>query len=170
MSEQDWKSRIKIRDDFRDLIPKLGDSELKQLHLSLCADGCRDPLVVWKGHDVLLDGHHRFAYCSEHDVEFSVSEVSLLNEDAARNFIILNQLGRRNLNARAAKILRGKLYMGRKKEKGAPEGNSNASKQKGNRCPVVSTADIVAAETGVSARTVKNDAAFAAAADAKSDD
>ena len=169
MSEQDWKSRIKIRDDFRDLIPKLGDSELKQLHLSLCADGCRDPLVVWKGYDVLLDGHHRFAYCSEHDVEFSVSEVSLLNEDAARNFIILNQLGRRNLNARAAKILRGKLYMGRKKEKGGDR-KSDKAKSNSNSCHLKTTADIVAAETGVSARTVKNDAAFAAAADAKSDD
>ena len=164
MSEQDWKSRIKIRDDFRDLIPKLGDAELEQLHRSLCALGCRDPLVVWKGRDVLLDGHHRFKYCVEHGAEFRVVELACSDEDAARNFIILNQLGRRNLNARAAKILRGKLYMGRKKEHGGDR-KSATVKSSGSSCHM-KTEEQVAKETGVSPRTVRNDAAFAAAADA----
>ena len=59
--------------------------------------------------------------------------------------------------------------MGRKKEKGGDR-KSDKAKSNSNSCHLKTTADIVAAETGVSARTVKNDAAFAAAADAKSDD
>lgn len=76
-----------------------------------------------------------------------------------------NQLGRRNLDPKAASILRGKLYNGKKKEVRNPEGAGGKSGKivKGKNCPKQSTAEVVAKETGVSARTVKNDAQFAEA-------
>jgi len=74
-------------------------------------------------------------------------------------------LGRRNVTPDVASILRGKLYNGRKKEEGAPKGNSNAGKQLGQNDPVVSTAETVAKETGVSPATVKRDAKYAEAAE-----
>lgn len=47
----------KINPAFRALIPPLFPDELAQLEANIVADGCRDPLVTWRGQ--LLDGHNR---------------------------------------------------------------------------------------------------------------
>lgn len=152
---------IQIREDFRKLIPPLSKAERDQLEKSLLAQGrARDPLVVWKGEGVLLDGHNRFDFCTEKNLPFDVTEVRCSSEQAAKNWIILNQLGRRNLSPKAAKLLRGKLYNARKKSE--HDGGKGRPRSEGNSCPH-STAAQVAKETGVSERTVKNDGKFAEA-------
>lgn len=80
----------------------------------------------------------------------------------------MTTLGRRNLAPDAAALLRGKLYNSAKKDVGAPEGNDNAKKQKAQSGPIKSTAEVIAAQTGVSKNTVKRDAQFAEAAVARS--
>ena len=55
----------------------------------------------------------------------------------------------------------GRIYNRRKKAEGAPAGNNNAKKQLDQNDPVVSTAEQVAAETGVSSATVKRAGKFA---------
>ena len=160
-----------IDPEFRDLIDPLAPAELDQLHRSLTGDGCIDPIRVWVqgGQNILLDGHNRYAYCIAHDIEFNIKEIPCSTRDGARNYIILNQLGRRNLDPKTAALLRGKLYYGKRREVGAPAGKpSNNSKV---NCATVaqltSTAEEVAKETGVSPRTIMNDAAYAAAAEAQ---
>jgi hypothetical protein len=44
---------------FKSLIPPLSAEELAQLESNIVADGCRDPLVVWNGYGILVDGHNR---------------------------------------------------------------------------------------------------------------
>ena len=73
-----------------------------------------------------------------------------------------NQLGRRNIQPQQAEFLRGRIYNRRKKKEGAPTGNNNAGKQRDQNDPVVSTAEQVAAETGVSSATVKRNGKMAA--------
>ena len=51
---------IQIDSELRALIPPLSSEERSQLEVNLVAEGCRDPLVVWKGHHILLDGHNRY--------------------------------------------------------------------------------------------------------------
>jgi hypothetical protein len=149
--------KLEIREDFRGLIPPLSAAELDQLHKSLLAQGrARDPLVVWKGHGVLLDGHNRYDFCTEKGIPFETVEVRCSSDEAAKNWIILNQLGRRNLSPDAARFLRGKLYNSRKKPTGKPKGVSDQTDH-------ISTAEQVATETGVSAPTVRRDAKFAEA-------
>ena len=106
----------------------------------------------------------------EHNGErFSVDRLPFPNRQAATAFAQRQQFGRRNQESNWLAYQRGARYRDEKQAEGAPVGNRNAEKQLGNEsqkpCPVVSTADKVAAESGVAARTVKNDAAFAAAVD-----
>lgn len=155
---------IIIREDFKALCPPLTEAELEQLHCSLDGHGCRDPLVVWKGKNVLVDGHNRYAYCVANGIEFQLREIRFIHDDDAKNFIILNQLGRRNLSPEAASMLRGKLYYARKQEHGGDRRSHDSS---GNNChsKANTTAKQVADETGVSEKTVRNDAEFAAASE-----
>lgn len=160
--------KIKIDPEFRDLIPPLSEVELKQLHDNISFNGCLTPLVVWKEEGVLLDGHNRYAFCKECDYEYDVKELKFPSREQAKDWIILNQLGRRNVSPDIAAKLRGMLYISRKKAVTNPEGSNQHSQEVGcNSCnqPKEKTVEIVAKETGVSARTIANDAAYAEACD-----
>ena len=160
---------LTIDPEFEALIPPLDPAELEQLHRSLQTHGCRDKLIVWRGQGVLLDGHNRYKYCTQNGIPFETVEISTMNRETAKCWIIMNQLGRRNVSPDVASMLRGIFYETRKKAHGAPLGNSNPSvkKQSGKNCHIERTEDIVAKETGVSPRTVRNDAKFAKAVEEK---
>ncbi|MFH1923412.1 MAG: MT-A70 family methyltransferase [Planctomycetota bacterium] len=92
-------SNITIDNEFEGLIPPLSEEEFAGLEKSLLNDGCRDRLVVWRGHNLLLDGHHRKKICGKHGIPFDVVEVNLPDRDAAHVWIVRNQFSRRNLSA-----------------------------------------------------------------------
>ncbi len=90
------KKKVKVDREFQLLIPPLTPDEYKQLEANLIADGCRDPLVTWQG--VLLDGHNRLEICHRLGIEYQVvPKLSINNRTEAKDWIITNQLGRRNL-------------------------------------------------------------------------
>ncbi len=90
------KKKVKVDREFQSLIPPLTPDEYKQLEANLIADGCRDPLVTWQG--VLLDGHNRLEICNRLGIEYqTVPKLSINNRTEAKDWIITNQLGRRNL-------------------------------------------------------------------------
>ena len=60
---------------------------------------------------------------------FITTIVDARNQEAAINWIIDNQLGRRNLTETQRTYLIGKRYITEKKVEGAPVGNKNAEKQ-----------------------------------------
>ena len=155
---------ITIDDGFRDLIRPLGPEERSRLEASIKAEGCRDPLVVWNG--VLIDGHNRYSICTEHNIPFSVVHREFESREDAYNWMIHNQLARRNLTNDEMAYLWGKRYLAEKKSVGAPEGNENA-KQSRQSDGVVSgeTSERVGGELGVSSRTVERAASFAEAVD-----
>jgi hypothetical protein len=67
------------------------------LEENLRKDGCRDPLVVWAGRSILLDGHHRYEICRRRGITFAIRPLELATREEAKIWIIQNQLGRRNL-------------------------------------------------------------------------
>lgn len=77
-------------------IRPLSENEYQALESSILADGCRDALVVWDG--ILIDGHNRYAICTKHDLAFDTVEMDFKNIDEAKEWMLLNQLGRRNLS------------------------------------------------------------------------
>ena len=90
-------SEPRIDAEFHALIPPLQAEELEQLEANLAAHGCLDPLIVWKGESILLDGHNRLDICKRRKLEYKTRELALPDRDTAKRWIIQNQFGRRNL-------------------------------------------------------------------------
>ena len=111
---------VKVRAEFRALIPPALGEEFVQLEANLLKDGCRDPLVTWRG--ILLDGHNRLEICRRHGLPFKTVSVELPNAEAAMDWIDANQLGRRNLTPDQRSIIRGRRYNRMKKAVTNPKG------------------------------------------------
>ena len=154
--------QINIDPEFQDLIPPLAKDELEQLEANILAEGCRDPLVLWANHDILLDGHNRYAVCEKHGLGFRTVRLELPNREAAHNWLIENQLGRRNLTPEAVSYLRGKQYNGVKSDSA---GNLKQNTPRGQNVPSVNTAERLAEQHKVSEKTIKRDGAYAPAVD-----
>lgn len=86
---------LKIKKNFRDLIPKLRDDELKELEKSVLSEGIRDPICTWNG--FIIDGHHRYELAGKHSLKFKVKKMKFSNEEEAKIWILTNQLSRRNI-------------------------------------------------------------------------
>jgi hypothetical protein len=159
-------SKIVIDSEFEKLIRPLSKDERKELKESLSSCGLLMPLVVWNndGKTILVDGHNRLSLWKEfngfnEEYEFKTQELCFGNRDNAKEWIIKNQLGRRNLSPKDFSLLVGQLYNQRKKAVGGTGANQHT--QKGQNDPQPTTAEQVAVETGVSPRTVKRAAKLA---------
>ena len=155
-----------ILPELQELLSPLRQCEIDELTASITTEGIRDPLVVWKERDVLLDGHNRLGIAKNNQLDYSVTYISLPSIEAAKRWIVTNQLGRRNLTRQRHDYYIGWLYEQSKGEHGAPHGNQNASKkQSGQNDHSVNTSESIAEQTGVSEKTIRRDAEYAKAID-----
>lgn len=99
---------MKTDPEFKGLLVPLKPQERAALEESLISDGCRDPLVVWKGHGVLLDGHNRLQICEAHGLSYKIKRKELPDRRAARIWIRDNQRARRNLTKSQLAVLAAK--------------------------------------------------------------
>ena len=92
---------IIVDPEFESLIPPLTEEEFKQLEENILRDGIRDPLCLWrnaKGEDILIDGHNRFKIAAQHGgIQFQTKYIMCADREVAKQWIIRNQFGRRNL-------------------------------------------------------------------------
>jgi hypothetical protein len=125
--------KFRIDAELRSLIPPLSKEEYKQLEDNICQWGCLDPLKVWPVADrdefILLDGHNRFAICSEHNVSYNTESILLIDRAAAIDWMIANQLGRRNLSAKQVSYLRGRQQQQEKQRVANPDGIGGKSRK-----------------------------------------
>lgn len=98
---------LTVDPEFKALIPPLSADEYELLGASIVADGCRDALVVWQGHNIIVDGHNRYAICQAHGLPYRTLERPFDSRDDVLVWIIQNQFGRRNLTA----FVRGELAL-----------------------------------------------------------
>ena len=96
--------------DLQSLIPPLSREEYAQLEANLLQDGCHDALIVWEEEQTLLDGHNRYDICERHGLPYTTQALSLPDLDAAKAWMIANQLGRRNLSPDQMTYFRGEQY------------------------------------------------------------
>lgn len=87
--------KLNIDQEYKALIPPLAADELTQLEANILQDGCRDPIVVWE--DTIIDGHNRYAICKNHGLTFKTVTIEFTDRSHAKEWIIRNQFGRRNL-------------------------------------------------------------------------
>ena len=148
------KGNIQIDGEFRGLIPPLGEEEFVQLEANVLAEGIREPLIVWKEENLLIDGHNRYELSQRHGLDFRVQLKTFDSREAAKSWMINNQLGRRNLSSEQQSYLRGKRYESEKQQHG---GSRKSSSQNAN----LKTSDALADTYKVSKDTIIRDAKFA---------
>ena len=68
------------------------------LHSSLDLNGCINPLIVWKGTKVLVDGYNRYNYCRQKRIPFDIVEKEFVDEDEATMWASMNMLAQRNIS------------------------------------------------------------------------
>ena len=153
---------ITINNELKNFIRPLRDEEYENLKESILTEGVRDPLIVWNG--MLLDGHHRYKIAQEFGIEFKTIEVDLPDMDAAKEWIIKNQLGRRNLTEQEASYYRGKLYESRKRQ------GMRTDLTSGQNVLKLDTAEEIGKQYGVDGRTIKRDAEFSKSVDKVADE
>ena len=86
---------LKIKREFKDLIPSLSDHEREGLEEDIKHFGCYCPIVTWNGY--IIDGHHRYEICMRHKLSFRVEEREFESRNDVEIWIIENQFNRRNL-------------------------------------------------------------------------
>lgn len=150
---------ITIDKEFRGLIPPLTAEEYAGLEKSILEEGCRDALITWNG--VLVDGHNRYEICQKHGMTFRTQEKAFDSREDAIDWIIDNQLNRRNLNDSQRRYLMGKQYERMKKRQG---GRSDRTFGEGkNSTP--KTAEKLAEAYKVNEKTVRDNGKYAKAID-----
>lgn len=142
---------LKINEELKALIPPLKEDEYKLLEKSLIDEGCRDKLITWN--DTIVDGHNRYEICTKHGIPFETEDRDFDNIEAVKDWMDVNQLGRRNLTNDQRKIIIGRRYNREKKsmsEAGSMKGKSDGKNYQS------STAQKLANENNVTEKTVRN--------------
>ena len=86
---------ISIDTEFKNLIPPLTAEEYAGLEESIVKEGCRDAIVLWG--ETIIDGHNRYEICTKHGVDFRTVQKDFDDRNAAKLWMMQNQLARRNL-------------------------------------------------------------------------
>ena len=97
--------KLCVDPELRTLIPPLTSEEFESLRRNLLEQGCRESIVAWKGRNIILDGYHRYEICQKHRIPFDVLEKDFPNKNAAKIWMIDNQLARRNVTQYARSLL-----------------------------------------------------------------
>ena len=87
---------MKIKEEFKKLIPPLTTEEFKQLEDNCLAEGIREKILTWNG--FIIDGHNRFEISKRWNLEYETENKYFKDEEAVKEWMILNQFGRRNLS------------------------------------------------------------------------
>ena len=87
---------IRINENFKKLIPALTTEEFKQLEDNCLAEGIRDNIITWNG--FIIDGHNRYEIACKWDLDYETESKHFDSEDGVKEWMILNQFGRRNLS------------------------------------------------------------------------
>jgi hypothetical protein len=166
-------SLVKMDDRIRNVLPRHTEAEKAICKTRLQVDGClyEFPYFRLDGAMVQLDGHQTREYCIEMHVPIKGwYEVKLTTIEQAIEWAVNAQLGRRNLTDEQQRYYRGKEFLEARKPFGGrfvEKPNDSTVVQTAPPLPISngSTAETLGDKHGVSADTIKRDAAFAAALD-----
>ena len=150
---------LTIDHEFKKWLMPLRAEEYELLEQSILREGCREALVVWGG--VLVDGHNRYSICTKHGVEFKTVHVNFSGREEALDWIIRNQLARRNVTTEQRDYLAGKLY----KENKRKLGENQYAAGVGQNVEPKSTSEKIAEQFKVSDRHIQRAEHFADAVD-----
>ncbi len=104
---------IQIKNEIRDLIPRLSQEEFDQLENNCLEEGIRDSLVIahypdketGEIYEILADGHNRLEIAQSHGLEYDAISKEFDTYEDVKVWIIRNQFGRRNINKYQRSVL-----------------------------------------------------------------
>jgi hypothetical protein len=139
-------AELRIDKEFESLCPKLTEEEHKLLAEQIESDGCRDAIVTWANHDdTIIDGYNRYRICRKKGIGFKTKAMTFASRADAINWIVKNQIGRRNLNESQRAVLAARMVT--TAGPGKPEANSLNSTNK----PISTAKSAEICNVGVSA-------------------
>ena len=153
------EKEIIILNELKIFIRSLTQEEYEQLETNLLAEGCRDALIVWNDGKqlVLIDGHNRYDICTKHNIPYKITEKQFNNLEQVKDWMIANQLGKRNLSEEEKKYLRGLQYKREKKKVGENQHTGGVDKLSTPKKTVEKLAEM----HKVSTKTIQRDEKFA---------
>lgn len=165
------KTSITILPELQALIPSLQASEYEQLEANIRRQGCREALLIWQTTqgildgsednspvNILIDGHNRYSVCTKYGVDFKITLQEFPTLQAVRDFMIDNQLGRRNLTPEQMSYLRGLKYRNERQAAGRPiQDRASAADEESDTTVAQRTQDRLAKQFNVSPRTIHRD-------------
>lgn len=147
---------MKISEKFKNLIPPLTSEEFNQLEQNCIKDGILESIKTWQG--TIIDGHNRYNIAVKNGLSFETKEINFNNESEVVEWIILLQLGRRNLTESQKSYLRGVRYENEKLKQGT--NNQFVQSEKSQNGTFQTTAEKLANEYNVGTRTILRDSEF----------
>lgn len=93
---QEWQ--LTVDSDLHDLLVFSGDEQrIKMLEGQIIEEGCRDPLVVWRETNIIVDGNTRYDICMRNSIPFAVVFMHFDSKSEAMQWAKENQSNRRNM-------------------------------------------------------------------------
>ena len=86
-----------IDPELRDLLPPITDEEREALTADILKNGCYSPMICMEDM-TLVDGHHRYGICTEHDIPYRMVVLDFEDKLDAKEWMVNTQKGRRNLS------------------------------------------------------------------------
>jgi ParB-like chromosome segregation protein Spo0J len=106
--------KIIIEQELQNLLQPLSQEERETLKQSIQDDGQREPILLWnrsQGEGVIVDGHQRYAILKELGIVPKARVVTTITTlDQAKLYMLVLQLGRRNITPDVRKALAADLY------------------------------------------------------------
>jgi hypothetical protein len=149
---------LEIKEEFKKLIPPLTSEEFNQLEQNCLAEGIREAILTWNG--FIIDGHNRYEIAQRWNLDYQTKSKHFKDEEDVIEWMILNQLGRRNITKEQKAYLIGKRYENEKQKHGGARDQNDPLK----------TAQRIAKEIGVGEAQVKRNEQFAKGVDKLSEE
>ena len=160
ITQQTREDELLVLDELKQFIRPHKPHEYEQLKKNIQDEGVRDALVAWQdqGRKVLIDGHHRWLAIRELReegalVDYRVELKEFGGIEEVKDWMIDNQLGRRNLTDPERKYLVG-LYYRREKQ-----GHGGARKASG-QIDHLKKSEEIARREGMAEKTVRRAADY----------
>lgn len=96
-----------IDSELQEFFPKLSENELTLLEENIKLGTIEPRLLVWKGKNIIIDGHNTYQICERLNHEYTIKEIEIETKEQAFLLMIQVQFGRRNLTQRQESYYRG---------------------------------------------------------------
>lgn len=147
--------KLKVDDDFKNLLPELTSEQYTDLEKSIVKYGVLSPIIVWG--ETIIDGHNRHEICLAHHIQnFPVKEMSFDCKADAMQWIVDNQFARRNLTLSEKIILQAKVHAELEREAKENQGARTDILVNLPKSETIHVSEQMAEKVGVSEKTYRD--------------